>query len=167
MPDPQHRAANLSMSVYWEYLAFLKADRFDLALNALRRYWGNMLDRGLTRFIEDIRPEDDERASLFFYGRPYGLSLNHGWTGATPVSILMRGALGLEIIKPGYQTVQIRPNWRTFEWVRCSFPTPHGPLSLDYDQTRGARLHIPSGVQVRLVDGELSQIYSEGDHLLR
>lgn len=130
--DP--RPANLSMSTYWEYLAYVSVGRFDLALDGLRCHWGAQLERGLSRFIEDIRPADDEPASLAFYGRPYALSLNHGWTGATAVSILMRGALGLQVLEPGYALVELRPNWRMFDQLSVRIPSPLGDLALEYVQ---------------------------------
>ena len=150
--DP--RPKNISMSTYWEYLAYLKAGRFDLALAQLRRYWGGMLDQGLSRFIEDIRPDDQGQERWVFYQRPYALSLNHGWAGACAVSILMRGALGLNLLEPGYRQVELTPEWRGFNRLALTIPTPLGNLALDYTRGGSEILEIPAGMQVRLLDGE-------------
>ncbi len=156
--DP--RPKNLSTSTYWEYLAYLKAGRFDLALAPLRRHWGLMLEQGLSRFIEDIRPDDDEKERLVFYNRPYGLSLNHGWTGAAAVSILMRGALGLNLLEPGYRRIELTPNWRSFSRLMLTIPTPLGNLSINYDRGVTEILEMPAGMQVKLRDGDRVRDFS-------
>jgi len=150
LADPSLRAGNVSMSAYWEYLAYIKTGRFDLVLQNIRHYWGWMLDCGFTRFMEDIDPRDSEADRLSFYTRPYAMSLNHGWSGSVAVSCLMRGVLGLQILAPGYSLVQLSPNWTTFEWVTCKLPTPHGAIELHHRQSEGALLTLPSGVTARV-----------------
>jgi len=159
LENPDCRAPNLSMVTYWEYLAYIQAGGFDRTLELLRRHWGGLLERGDSRFGEDLRSQDDERARLTFYNRPYGLSLNHGWSGSAPVAILMRGTLGLRVLTPGYRQVELRPNWRQFEWVKCTIPTSQGELSLDYSREKGAELCVPANVQVRIVDGSQTKTY--------
>ena len=150
--NPRNHSRNISMQAYYELMAYTKAGRFPKALDYLRKNWGWMLDNGFTRFIEDIRIGDGPRERLMFYGRPYGLSLNHGWTGATAVSLLMRGTLGLRIVEPGYRLCELRPNWKSFDWVKVGIPTPHGSLALDYSREKGAELQVPDGVRIRIVD---------------
>ena len=153
LSDSSLRPGNTSMSVYWEYLAHIQAGRFDRALEEIRRLWGWMLAQGYSRFIEDIRPAESEPENLMFYNRPYALSLNHGWTGATAVSVLMRGTLGLRLVEPGYRLVELQPNWAAFDWVKLALPTPHGAIELDYERTRGATLRLPAGVTARIANG--------------
>jgi len=150
--NPRRRPRNISMQAYYELLAYTQAGRFPQAIDYLKKNWGWMLDNGFTRFVEDIRVDDGPRERLAFYGRPYGLSLNHGWTGATAVSLPMRGTLGLRVIEPGYRLCELRPNWKLFEWVKVSIPTPHGSLSLDYSRQKGAEIEVPDGVRIRLLD---------------
>ena len=166
--DPRCSSPNISMQAYYQLRAYTAAGRFPKALDFLKKYWGWMLDNGFTRFIEDIRIDDGPRERLMFYGRRYGLSLNHGWTGATPVSVLMRGTLGLRILEPGYRLCEIRPNWKSFDWVRVSIPTPHGELALDYNRAKGAQLHVPEGVGIRFIDeqGRVREISTAGGHTL-
>lgn len=157
------RPKNVSMSTYWEYLAYLKADRFDLALTGLRRFWGWQLERGLSRFIEDIRIGDDGQEMLAFYNRPYGLSLNHGWTGATAVSILMRGVLGLKILTPGYRKIEIAPRWRVFTHCKLRLPTPVGNLFLEYNRGDKEDIDLPEGMELVLRNhGQSMQISGPG-----
>ena len=150
--NPRNRARNISMQAYYELMAYTRAGRFPKALEYLKKNWGWMLDNGFTRFIEDIRPGDGPRERLMFYGRPYGLSLNHGWTGATAVSLLMRGTLGLRVIEPGYRLCELRPNWKSFDWVKVSIPTPHGSLALDYSRVKGGEIQVPEEVRIRVID---------------
>lgn len=166
--DPRCCSRNISMQAYYQLMAYTATGRFPKALAFLKKYWGWMLDNGFTRFIEDIRPDDGPRERLAFYGRPYGLSLNHGWSGATPVSLLMRGTLGLRILEPGYRLCEMRPNWKIFDWVRVSIPTPHGKLSLDYSRAKGAELQVPRGIAIRFIDeqGAVRDISTAGNHRL-
>ena len=166
--DPRCRSRNISMQAYYELTAYTMSGRFQKALDILKKYWGWMLDNGFTRFIEDIRPDDGPRERLTFYGRRYGLSLNHGWTGATPLSILMRGTLGLRILEPGYRLCELRPNWKNFDWVRVSIPTPHGKLALDYSRGKGAELLVPQGIRIRFIDeqGGVKDLSTAGTHKL-
>jgi hypothetical protein len=166
--DPRCSSRNISMQAYYQLRAYTAAGSFPKALAFLKKYWGWMLDNGFTRFIEDIRIDDGPRDRLMFYGRRYGLSLNHGWTGATPVSVLMRGTLGLRIVEPGYRLCELRPNWKSFDWVKVSIPTPHGKLSLDYSRAKGAELQVPEGVGIRFIDerGAVKEISTAGTHRL-
>ncbi len=166
--DPRCCSRNISMQAYFQLMAYTRAGRFPKALGCLKKYWGWMLDNGFTRFIEDIRIDDGPRERLMFYGRRYGLSLNHGWTGATPVSVLMRGTLGLRILEPGYRLCELRPNWKSFDWVKVSMPTPHGQLSLDYSRAKGAELHVPQGIRIRFIDeqGGMKDLSTAGTHRL-
>jgi hypothetical protein len=164
--DPRSRPRNISMQAYYELMAYTKAGRFPKALEYLKKNWGWMLDNGFTRFIEDIRPADGPRERLMFYGRPYGLSLNHGWTGATAVSLLMRGTLGLRVVEPGYRLCELRPNWKIFDWVKVSIPTPHGSLALDYNRAKGAEIQVPGEVRIRVVgeSGTVQEFAGPGRH---
>ena len=166
--DPRCSSRNISMQAYYQLRAYTAAGRFPKALDFLKKYWGWMIDNGFTRFIEDIRIDDGPRERLMFYGRRYGLSLNHGWTGATPVSVLMRGTLGLRILEPGYRLCELRPNWKSFDWVKVSIPTPHGKLSLDYSRAKGAQLQVPQGVGIRFLEeqGGVKEISTAGVHTL-
>jgi len=164
--DPRSRPRDISMQAYYELMAYTKAGRFPKALEYLKKNWGWMLDNGFTRFIEDIRPADGPRERLMFYGRPYGLSLNHGWTGATAVSLLMRGTLGLRVVEPGYRLCELRPNWKIFDWVKVSIPTPHGSLALDYNRAKGAEIQVPGEVRIRVVgeSGTVQEFAGPGRH---
>jgi len=166
--DSVHSSTNISMQAYYQLRAYTEAGRFPKALDFLKKYWGWMLDNGFTRFIEDIRIDDGPRERLMFYGRRYGLSLNHGWTGATPVSVLMRGTLGLRVIEPGYRLCELRPNWKAFDWVKVTIPTPHGKVSLDYSRAKGSELQVPPGVGIRFIDeqGRVKEISTAGVHTL-
>ncbi|MGH7893293.1 MAG: hypothetical protein ACREQL_01415, partial [Candidatus Binatia bacterium] len=62
--------------------ALFEAGRPGAALALVRRYWGSMLERGATTFWESFDPEEDRATELDLYGRRYGVSRCHGWSGA-------------------------------------------------------------------------------------
>jgi len=148
LENPACRARNYGVHTYWEYRGYIKHGRFAKVLEFFHRIWGGQLDDGFIRFVEDVRPGDSPRDRVAFYGRPYGMSLNHGWGGATAVTLLMKGSLGLEITEPGYKSISLTPNWTAFDWVKLTLPTPQGKLAFDFDKSRGATLTVPAGITV-------------------
>ena len=44
----------------------------------------------------------------------------------------------MRVIEPGYRLCELRPNWKIFDWVKVTIPTPHGSLALDYSRANGA-----------------------------
>jgi hypothetical protein len=147
--NPARRASNLSISQPWEFLAYAKAGRTEELLARLRAVWGGLLDRGLTRFPEDIRMRDTPDQMLTMYGQPFGNSLCHAWAGAAPVLALARGVLGIWPLEGGYRRCRIAPRLGGLEWVRGSVPTPTGDIGVDID-SHGARVTLPEQVTAEL-----------------
>jgi hypothetical protein len=58
----------------------------------------------------------------------------------------------LRVIEPGYRLCELRPNWKSFDWVKVSIPTPHGSLALDYSRVKGGEIQVPEEVRIRVID---------------
>ncbi len=130
--------------------------------DAIRSYWGGMLDRGATAFWEDFSldwlegsgrideiPPDGVRdihadTGLFCYA---GLkkSLCHGWSvGVVPYFV--ERVLGITPAAPGYAQVRITPHPGDLAWAEGCIPTPHGPVTVRVEAGKAPAITLPSGV---------------------
>lgn len=170
LENPARRARNFSVSQPWEFLAYAKAGRVRESVARLRSAWGGSLDRGYSRFPEDIRVGDTPEQQLVFYGRPFGNSLCHAWAGAAPVLGLVRGVLGIWPTEGGHQRCRIAPRLGGLEWARGSVPVPSGDIRVEID-SRGARVDLPEHVTADLsgyaVSGGARSITGPGTFELR
>ena len=77
-------------------------------------------------------------------------SMAHPWaTGAT--SFLSKHGLGIEPLEPGFASWQAVPlllDNRTMVWGKGAMPTPHGPISVDFDLRSGTfAVSAPHGAE--------------------
>lgn len=136
------------------------------AIDAIRTYWGAMLDFGATTFWEDFdlawvrnagridelpAPGKDDLHADFGAYCYKGLrhSLCHGWAGG-PTAWLSEHVLGVQPVEPGCRTVRIAANLGDLAWAAGSFPTPHGPIRLRHEQRAdgsiASDIKLPDGV---------------------
>ncbi len=155
---------------YGYYVLEARALAGDIAgcLNVIRNYWGGMLDRGATTFWEDFdlkwlddsgridapTPAGKKDLHADFGGYCYtGLrhSLCHGWA-AGPTAWLSEHILGVASLAPGFKKARVRPNWGGLEWVRGTYPTPHGPIRVELkrspDGTPQTVVDVPKGIDL-------------------
>lgn len=113
-------------------------------LKQMKDYWGGMINLGATTFWEKYNPElnvkgasveENLRAQLPMYGRPYGKSLCHAW-GASPIYLLGRYFLGVEPTKPGYEEYTVKPVLGGLKWMEGDVPTPEGTIHVYMDKKR-------------------------------
>lgn len=120
------------------------------ALEWLRTYWGGMLAEGATSFWEsyDLRwPKTDFHLSLQADGTSgYFVSLAHGWSSG-PAAWLAENVLGVQPTAPGYDSVDIHPSLLGLSFARGTVPTPHGPIMIDINASKGITLDLPTGVE--------------------
>jgi hypothetical protein len=129
-------------------------NRCDDALVTVRDNWGGQLQYGGTTFFEVFRPD-----WLRFLGKNDPVpnsqsgwtSLAHPWGGGV-TAWLSHGILGIRPTSPGYDTVDVFPRpGRTLTWVSGSVPTPHGPVSAEFDIEPGrGQVQIPPGARGRI-----------------
>lgn len=124
-----------------------KADNLGGAIDAIRDYWGAMLDLGATSFWEDFDiewakhapideiPREGELLAHGDFGRHcyvgLRLSLCHGWS-AGPCPWLTKYVLGVNIEECGMRKIRIKPYLGDMKSVRGSVPTPYGKLTLSH-----------------------------------
>lgn len=125
-----------------------KAGDYKGALDIIRTYWGAMLDLGATTFWEDfdlnwlpnaarideIVPEgknDIHRDFGAYCYQKFRHSFCHGWASG-PTSWLSEYVLGVQVVEPGCKAIRIVPHLGDLKWVKGTFPTPYGIISISH-----------------------------------
>ena len=144
----------------------------DMALAALREYYGGMLAMGATSFWEDFDVEWLQRAvcpidRLALPGETdihgdfgkfcyigYRHSLCHGWSAGV-IPFLIKRILGVTVEEAGYKKVRIAPRLGGLEYAKAEIPTPYGILRVDCRRENGktvVKAEAPAGVEVQIAE---------------
>ncbi len=132
-------------------------------LDAIRAYYGAMLDRGATTFWEDFSLDWLEGSGRIDELTPAGMrdihadtgahcyeglkkSLCHGWSvGVLPYFV--EHVLGVTPASPGYDAVCISPRLGDLAWAEGCIPTPHGSITVHAEAGREPIVTLPHGVR--------------------
>ena len=146
---------------YPEIVARFIAGRADSALDQIRRTYGWMdqHDPGTTNW-EGIGPNGSLYEDAF-------TSMAHGWsTGVLPA--LTHHLLGARPTSPGYATWEVRPHPGDVAWAQGQLPTPHGGLSVAWENSATRFLldvEVPRGTRADVVlpgDGARLTVHTDG-----
>ncbi len=161
------------MSTFYGYYmlqAMAKAGNYPGALDAIRSYWGAMLDLGATTFWEDFNLDWTVNASRIDEVVPEGKkdihgdygaycyvghrhSLCHGWASG-PTSWLTEHVLGISVAEPGCKTIRISPHLGDLKWAEGTFPTPAGVIWVRNEKQSDGSIKTvykaPKGIKVVL-----------------
>ena len=108
----------------------------DLLSSTAQRSWYNMIRVGSTITLEA-------------WDKAYkpNLDWNHAW-GAVPGNIIVRKLMGVEPIKPAFESFQIKPQLGDLAFANLKTPTIKGPISVLYkkeDATTTMQVIVPGG----------------------
>jgi alpha-L-rhamnosidase len=161
----------MRMSTFYGYYvlqARAKAGDYQGCLDAVRSYWGAMLDYGATTFWEDFNLEWTNNAARIDELAPPGKkdihgdygnycykgfrhSLCHGWASG-PTSWLSEHVLGIQVLEAGCAKIRVQPHLADLAWAEGTFPTPRGVLRVRHekrpDGTVKSRVDAPPGVRI-------------------
>ncbi len=152
---------------YYVLNALAKADNVTAALQALRGYWGAMLDLGATTFWEDFDINWIENAGRIdempitgkidvhsTYGKfcyqKLRLSLCHGCASG-PADFLLKNVLGVQIIEAGCKKIRVTPNLGDLTWVKGTYPTPYGIIKIEHKKENGrvvSKIDAPTEIEI-------------------
>ncbi|MFT3704074.1 MAG: alpha-L-rhamnosidase C-terminal domain-containing protein [Agriterribacter sp.] len=133
---------------YYMLQAKAKAGDYQGALDAIREYWGAMLNLGATTFWEDFNldwlpnasridelPKPGQKDIHGDYGGycyvGFRHSLSHGWSSG-PTPWLSEYVLGIKVLAPGCKTVKIEPHLGDLSFAEGTFPTPYGVIKVKH-----------------------------------
>lgn len=153
---------------YYVLQAMAKAGNYEGALNCIRGYWGAMLDLGATTFWENLDINDTTNAARIDELVPpgkkdlhgecgkhcyigYRHSLCHGWSSG-PTPWLSEYVLGIIVLEPGCKKIKIEPHLGDLDWVKGSYPTPYGVVTVEHRKDKDGIIktdyEAPEGVEV-------------------
>ena len=159
------------MSTFYGYYmlkARAKAEDYQGAIDNIREYWGGMLDLGATTFWEDfdidwlkngarideVVPEGkiDVHSSYGGYCyKGFRHSFCHGWSSG-PTSWMTQYILGVNVEEPGCKVIRLVPHLGDLQWVKGTFPTPFGVLTIDHqkmaDGSVKTTFDAPNGIKI-------------------
>lgn len=108
--------------LYYLYQALGKAGQGAGIFADIKERWGTMLFYDSTTCWE-VFPG--------FYENGRTRSYCHSWS-ATPAYFMIRDLSGLQALTPGFGTVSFAGCPMDLDWCRCSIPTPHGVIHVDW-----------------------------------
>ena len=124
------------------------AGNIDGAIEAIKQYWGGMLEMGATTFWEDFDiewmenaitinefPVDGKKDIHGDYGKHCYTNLRHslchGWASG-PCPWLTENILGVHILEPGMKKLLIKPYLGDMTFVSGSVPSPFGIIKIKH-----------------------------------
>lgn len=144
LPDIPLYYEDISIEKGYEMLAYIKAGRTKEAFDFVRKFWGQWLDEGHTRFPENLSPTASPADKLKFYGRPFGLSLCHASFGAPPIIVAVRGLCGFrETANPDEYVLE--PNLAGLKWIEGEIPLKQGILKYRFEEGGKFDVSLPKG----------------------
>ena len=153
---------------YYVLQAKAKAGDYQGCLDAIRTYWGGMLDMGATTFWEDFDldwmvnagridelPVPGKKDIHGDYGAycyiGFRHSLCHGWASG-PTPWLTEHVLGIQIVEPACKSLRITPHLGDLQWAEGTFPTPRGVVTVRHekqpDGSIKSTVEAPRGVRI-------------------
>ncbi len=145
---------------YYMLQAKAKAGDYQGSIDAIRQYWGAMLNLGATTFWEDFNiawlpgasridalVPSDKKDIHGDYGaycyRGFRHSLCHGWASG-PTPWLTEHVLGIKVMSPGCKVIKVEPHLGDLQFAEGAFPTPYGIVKVKH--TKGANGKIQSQI---------------------
>jgi hypothetical protein len=137
-------------------------------IEAIRRFWGGMLDLGATSFWEHFDLDWTENAARIDEIVPEGKqdihkdcgehcyvglrhSLCHGWSGG-PAAWLIDHVLGVKPTGTGFSEVAVSPHLIDLDWAEGTVPTPHGVIRVRHDRRPdgpiNSEVSLPAGIML-------------------
>ncbi len=123
---------------FYEMDALCKMGRLEEVLTRIREYWGGMIKRGAVTFWEEYDPDVPEEEQYDMYGDRFGKSLCHAWS-ASPIYLLARYFIGLEITDAVNNKYEIHPHLEYFSSLECVLPVGDKDVHIRWD---GSKLQV-------------------------
>ncbi len=157
---------------YFIFKALSQISSEEKTIDALKEYYGAMLDLGATTFWEDfdilwknnacrideICPEgkkDVHGDNGRFCYEGFRHSLCHGWSSG-PVPFLTEFVLGIQIIDKGCKKIRIDPHLGNLDFASGSIATPFGKLCVEHRKDMNGKVitsfEAPEEINVQILE---------------
>jgi hypothetical protein len=145
---------------YFVFQAMRLCGKGQIALDRIRKYWGDIVKTGSTTIWEiGIHGHGKEA----FSG---DASLCHGFA-TSPIDFFQTTILGIEPLTPGFATFTVNPSAMDLNFAEGRVPTPHGNIYIKWereDNHLNIELQVPAGTVGKTIDGNS---YAAGTHNLK
>jgi hypothetical protein len=158
LPKMTYYQETYSIEKGYEYLSFVKANQVDKLMTIIDNVWGDWVEKGFTRFPENIFPKAERQKQLSFYDRPFGMSLCHPCNGVPPIIAILHGILGFSQSDQKINEYHIKPNLVYLKWVDARIPVKEGFIDLHIDKENKCFIEIPKNCSVNLLDFKTSKV---------
>lgn len=135
----------------YEFLAYAKAGRIKELWDHIYGVFGDWMDQGHTRFLENFMMNASRARQLVFYNRPYGLSLCHGANGVPVVVGALNGLIGFSQSSMKTNEYTIKPELLHLKWIHSRIPVKEGYIVLKLNAEGESTIDIPAGCTVRII----------------
>jgi alpha-L-rhamnosidase len=154
---------------YYMLQAKAKAKNYQGGLDAIRQYWGPMLQLGATTFWEDFdinwlpnasRIDELVPAGMKDIHGDYGAycykgfrhSLSHGWASG-PTPWLTEHVLGVQVIGAGCRIIKIEPHLGDLSFAEGTYPTPYGIVKIKHVKQANGKIKttVSAPGQVKII----------------
>ncbi len=154
---------------YYMLQAKAKAGDYQGGIDAIRSFWGPMIQLGATTFWEDFNIDWLPNASRIdelvkpgetdihgYYGdycyKGFRHSLAHGWASG-PTPWLTEHVLGFSVVAPGCKIIKITPHLGDLDFAEGTFPTPYGIVKVKHTKAADGKIvsTISAPKEVRII----------------
>lgn len=141
--------------MYYVFQALKKHGYYKEIIDCIYRWWGDMVDRGLTT------TEEVWKSEAGFH------SLCHAWS-AHPVVHFSNILLGIRQEDVNWKKISFQPTFTHCDYVKGKTATPHGVISSRWKKTRNRiniNLHLPGGIEatIKLPGIDIESFFGEGE----
>lgn len=123
---------------FYEMDALCKMNHLEEVFSQMKQYWGGMLKQGAVTFWEEYNPNIPQNEQYDMYGDKFGKSLCHAWS-ASPIYLLARYFVGLEVVDPIKGEYEIHPHLEYFDSLDCILPVKNKNIHIVWD---GEKLNL-------------------------
>jgi hypothetical protein len=142
---------------YFVFQAMRLCGKEQIALDRIRKYWGDIVKTGSPTIWEAGIHEHGKDA---FGGDG---SLCHGFA-TSPIDFFQTAILGVEPLTPGFATFTVNPIALDLNFAEGRVPTPHGNIFIRWERENSylkIELKVPAGTVGKTIDGNS---YAAGTH---
>lgn len=153
---------------YYMLQAKAKAGNYKSGIEAIKQYWGPMLQLGATTFWEDFDIDwipnaaridelvPDGKVDIHgtkggYCYKGYRHSLSHGWASG-PTAWLTEHVLGVKVLDAGCKKLLIEPHLGDLNFVEGTYPTPFGIVTIKHVKQANGKIKTtataPKGVEL-------------------
>lgn len=142
------KSRGMACSVYGaqyllEALFLANEDKYAVSLMSSKkdRSWWNMIQSGSTMTKEAWNEAAKDN-----------LDWNHAWATA-PANIIPRHLMGIQPLAPGFSKIAVHPKPGNLEWANLTFPTIHGPVSVNFSRKNELKVDVTAPPEIKLIPG--------------